>query len=62
MLEHEAMIYNKFPCELQQVTPSTPPIVPKLFGYYTLCCDSADTYEDEHDAQSEFARRETSAC
>jgi hypothetical protein len=47
MLEKEAMIYDKFPRELQQSTPSSPPIVPKFFGYYTPSCDSADSYENE---------------
>jgi hypothetical protein len=50
MLQHEAMVYDKFPCELQ----STPPVVPKFFGYYAPSCDSADSYEgedgDEEDA------------
>jgi hypothetical protein len=47
MLENEAIIYDKFPCELQQSTPSSPPIVPKFFGYYTPSCDSVDSYEGE---------------
>jgi hypothetical protein len=46
MLENEAKIYDKFPCELQQSTPSSPPIVPKFFGYYTPSCDSVDSYKD----------------
>jgi hypothetical protein len=51
MLENEAMIYDEFPCELQQSTPSSPPVVPKFFGYYTPCCDSADSYVDKYDEE-----------
>lgn len=47
MLEKEAIIYNKFPGELQQSTPSSVPIVPKFYGYYTPSCDSADSYKVE---------------
>jgi hypothetical protein len=60
MLKDEAMIYDKFPCELQQSTPSSPPIVPKFFGYYTPCCYSADSYkaEDGDEEDAKMVRRD----
>ncbi len=47
MLENEAKIYDKFPCELQDSTPSSPPVVPKFFGYYTPSCESVDSYKGD---------------
>ncbi|KAH9029965.1 hypothetical protein EDB85DRAFT_1964782 [Lactarius pseudohatsudake] len=56
MLENEAEVYDKFPCELQESTPSLPPVVPKFFGYYTPSCESVDSYkgddEDEGGARA----------
>jgi hypothetical protein len=47
MLANEAKIYAKFPCELQESTPSSPPVVPKFFGYYEPSCDFVDSYKCE---------------
>jgi hypothetical protein len=58
MLDNEAMIYDKFPCELQQSTPSSPPVVPKFFGYYTPSCDSVDSYEGEDEEDASIVRRD----
>lgn len=56
MLRNEAKIYAKFPCELQESTPSSPPVVPKFFGYYEPSCDLLDSYKredgDEEDAST----------
>jgi hypothetical protein len=61
MLKHEAMIYDKFPCELMQSTPSSLPVVPKFFGYYVPSCDSADSYEDENgdEEDAKIVRRDS---
>jgi len=40
MLENEADIYDKFPGELQECNPSSPPIVPKFYGYYVPSLES----------------------
>jgi hypothetical protein len=45
MLVHEAKIYDNFPCELQESTPSSPPVVPRFYGYYESSCESLDNYE-----------------
>lgn len=54
LLTNEAEIYAKFPCELQESTPSSPPVVPKFFGYYEPSCEFVDSYKcedgDEEDA------------
>ncbi|KAH8985778.1 hypothetical protein EDB86DRAFT_2323457 [Lactarius hatsudake] len=47
MLENEAEVYNKFPCELQESTPSSPGVVPKFFGYYSPSCESVDSYKGD---------------
>jgi hypothetical protein len=58
MLGHEAEIYQKFPVELQESTPSSPPVVPKFYGYYVPAPPSilASSYEgddgDEEDAST----------
>ncbi|KAI9431932.1 hypothetical protein H4582DRAFT_1884603 [Lactarius indigo] len=56
MLENEAEVYDRFPRELQEFTPSSPPLVPKFFGYYTPSCASVDSYKgdngDEEDARA----------
>ncbi|KAH9037968.1 hypothetical protein EDB83DRAFT_2412701 [Lactarius deliciosus] len=58
MLENEAEIYDKFPCELQESTLSSPPVVPKFFGYYTPSCELVGSYksdgEDEERAEIEW--------
>ena len=56
MLEHEAEIYDKFPCELQESTPSSPPVVPKFFGYYEPSCESVYSYQGD-DGDEEDAKR-----
>jgi hypothetical protein len=56
MLENEAKIYDKFPCDLQESTPSSPPVVPKFFGYYEPSCESVDSYTSE-DGNEEDARK-----
>ena len=48
MLTNEAEIYAKFPCELQESTPSSPPVVPKFFGYYEPSHDLLDRYRPEN--------------
>lgn len=48
MLTNEAEIYAKFPCELQESTPSSPPVVPKFFGYYEPSHDLLDRYRREN--------------
>jgi hypothetical protein len=54
MLYNEAEIYDKFPCELQESTPSSPAVVPRFYGYYEPSCESVDNYKaddvDEEDA------------
>jgi hypothetical protein len=54
MLVNEAKIYDKFPYELQDFTPSSTPIVPRFYGYYEPSCESVDGYKgddgDEKDA------------
>jgi hypothetical protein len=47
MLTNEAKIYAKFPCELQEPTPSSLPVVPKFFGYYEPSCEFVDSYKCE---------------
>lgn len=47
MLRNEAYIYDEFPCELQEITPSLPPIVPKFFGYYYPSCETVGSYEGD---------------
>ncbi|KAF8268121.1 hypothetical protein EI94DRAFT_1800879 [Lactarius quietus] len=56
MLENEAKIYDKFPSELQEFTPSSVPIVPKFFGYYEPSCESVDNYKSD-DGNEEDAKR-----
>jgi hypothetical protein len=34
MLQKEAEMYNDFPRELQKSTRSSPPVVPRFYGYY----------------------------
>ncbi|KAI9449666.1 hypothetical protein BJY52DRAFT_1126563 [Lactarius psammicola] len=55
MLENEAEIYDKFPSELQESTHSSPPIVPKFFGYYKPSCESVGSYKGD-DGDEEGAR------
>ncbi|KAH9053336.1 hypothetical protein EDB87DRAFT_1581054 [Lactarius vividus] len=55
MLENEAKNYAKFPCGLQESTPSSSPVVAKFFGYYTPSCESVDSYKGE-DGDEEGAR------
>jgi hypothetical protein len=56
MLENEAKIYDKFPWELQESTPSSLPVVPKFFRYYEPSCESLDSYMGE-DGNEEDARK-----
>ena len=58
MLEDEAKIYHKFPCELQQCTPELPPVVPKFYGYYVPSWDSADHYRDADEEDAKAVRRD----
>ena len=59
MLEDEAVMYQNFPAELQESTPSSPPVVPNFYGYYMpaffliseSCDKSADDNGDEEDAR-----------
>lgn len=62
MLENEAIIYDKFPCDLQESTPSSPPIVPKFFGYYVPSCESVDSYkgDDGNEEDACTVRRDVS--
>ena len=56
MFVKEARIYDKFPCELQESTPLSTPVVPRFYGYYEPSCESADSYKgddgDEEDAST----------
>ncbi len=48
MLTNEAEFYDSFPDALQGCDPSSPPIVPKFYGYYLLSLESINHYtEDE---------------
>jgi hypothetical protein len=47
MLKTEVTIYDKFPCGLQESTPSSPPVVPRFYGSYGPDPDSADSYKDD---------------
>ena len=56
MLVHEAKIYDKFPRELQESTPSSPPVVPRFYGYYEPSCESLDNYKGD-DGDEELASK-----
>ncbi|KAI9431933.1 hypothetical protein H4582DRAFT_2001421 [Lactarius indigo] len=60
MLEKEAENYDKFPCELQESTLSSPAAVPKFFGYYTPSCETVDSYkgDDEDEEGARVVREE----
>ena len=49
MLKNESNVYNQFPCELQESTPSSPPVVPRFYGCYAPDWNdhSVDRYKDD---------------
>jgi hypothetical protein len=47
MLKTEVAMYEKFPCELQESTPSSPPVVPRFYGCYAPNGRSVDSYKDD---------------
>ncbi|KAH9029968.1 hypothetical protein EDB85DRAFT_1964808 [Lactarius pseudohatsudake] len=57
MLKNEAEIYDKFPCELQESTLLSPPVVPKFFGYYTPSFELVDSYLDSYKSNDEDKER-----
>ena len=62
MLENEATIYDKFPCDLQESTPSSPAIVPKFFGYYVPSCESVDSYKGDDENGEEACKVRRDVC
>jgi len=58
MLVNEAGIYDEFPGMLQECNPSSPPIVPKFYGYYVPSLESIDHYKvDNEDEEAGTAVR-----
>ncbi len=47
MLKNEAEIYDKFRATLQECNPSSPPIVPKFYGYYVPSWGPTYRYVDD---------------
>jgi hypothetical protein len=46
MLKTEVAMFEMFPRELQESTPSSPPVVPRFYGCYAANDSSVDSYKD----------------
>jgi hypothetical protein len=47
MLKTEVAMYEMFPREPQESTPSSPPVVPRFYGCYAANDRSVDSYKDD---------------